>query len=90
MSVINRIDMLMGEARLRGFKTKKMLGLEVEDMELSVENKDEKAFQKILHKYLSKVDPKVSLNVVDAIVKLSDREALALYDELSDLNYEDK
>ena len=87
MSVIDRIDMLVSEARLRGFKTKKKLGLEIENMDAEVEDRDVLFFQKILNKYLSKVDPRSDMNIVDAIVKLSDSEALALYDELSDLHY---
>jgi hypothetical protein len=86
MDIIKKIDVMV-EGKLRGFKNKKFLGLEIEDMEMFVEMSDKKKFKKIINRYLDVVDPKGKMNVVDAVLKLSDRDALALYDELSDLRY---
>jgi hypothetical protein len=86
MDIIKKINVMV-EGKLRGFKNKKFLGLEIEDMELFVEMADKKKFKKIINRYLDVVDPKGKMNVVDAVLKLSDRDALALYDELSDLRY---
>jgi hypothetical protein len=86
MDIIKKIDVMV-EGKLRGFKNKKFLGLEIEDMEMFVEKADSNKFKKIINRYLDVVDPKGKMNVVDAVLKLSDRDALALYDELSDLRY---
>ncbi len=89
MSVINRIDMLISEAKLRGFKDKKALGLEIEDMEMNVDNADKKKFSKTLDVALKKVDPEMQLSIVKAIIKLKDRDAVALYDNLLQFSYKD-
>jgi uncharacterized protein YeeX (DUF496 family) len=87
MSVINRIDMLVSEDRLRGFKDKKEIGLEIEDMEMNIEDKDKKKFTRLLDTTLKKVDPEMQLSIVKAVIKLKDRDAIALFDKLSDLHY---
>lgn len=86
MSIIDKIDdMLVSEAKLRGFKDKKALGLEIEGMAMNVEAKDEKKFNAVLDKALKKIDSELS--VVGAIEKLKDRDAVALYDALLDFHY---
>ncbi len=89
MSVLDKIDeMLLSEAGgLRGFKNKKALGLEIEGMAMDVEAKDEKKFNAILNSALKKIDDELS--VVDAIMRLKDKDAMTLYDRLSDLHYMD-
>jgi len=72
---------------IRGFKNKKELGAEIEDMDMNIEDKDRKKFDSILNKALSKIDP--DLAIIDAVQKLSDRDAQNLFDELSTLHYEE-
>jgi len=88
MSVIDRIDKFMvTEAKLRGFKNRKALAMEIEDMDAKVENRDVLKFQLILNKYLRNID--ITLSVGEAVMKIKDRDAVALYDELLDLHYND-
>jgi len=90
MSVINRIDRLvLTEAKIRGFKNKLEMGHKIEHLDGLVEPKDTLKFDKILNKYLDKVDPKSKFDIATAISKLKDRDAMALWDELHDLNYYD-
>ena len=78
---------MMVESKLRGFKNRKALAMEIEDMEGKVEKKDSLKFQLILNKYL--VDQDITLSVIEAVLKLKDRQIVALYDELLDLHYDD-
>ena len=49
MSILDKIDkMLLSEAKLRGFKDKKALGLEIEDMEMNVIDREVLKFTKII------------------------------------------
>jgi hypothetical protein len=90
MSVIDKIDdMLLGEAKLRGFKDKKALAAEIEDMDANVIDREVLKFTGILEKYLKKVDPKPQWSIAKAVMLLKDRDAVALYDELLDLHYND-
>ncbi len=90
MSILDKIDkMLLSEGKLRGFKDKRELGLEIENMEMNVEPRDKKELSRILNKALKRVDPEMQLSVVKAIMKLKDRDAANLYDELLDLHYND-
>ena len=90
MSVIDRIDKFMvTEAKLRGFKDKKALAAEIEDMDNKVETKHMLKFEKVLNKYLDKIDPKSKFDIAHAITLLKDRDAIALYDELLQFSYED-
>jgi hypothetical protein len=86
MDIIKRINMMV-ESKLRGFKNRKALAMEIEDMEWKVEKKDSLKFQLILNKYL--VDQDITLSVIEAVLKLKDRQIVALYDELLDLHYDD-
>lgn len=88
MDIIKRINMMV-EGKLRGFKNKKALADEIEKMDGRVEAKDTLKFDKILNKYLDKVDPDAKLDMAQAVSKLKDRDAVALYDELLDLHYND-
>ena len=88
MSVIDKIDeMLLSEAKLRGFKNRKALAMEIEDMDAKVEDRDVLKFQKILNHYLREID--ITLSVKEAVMKIKDRDAVALYDELLTLHYND-
>jgi len=88
MSVIDRIDKFMvTEAKLRGFKNRKALAMEIEDMDAKVESRDVLKFQLILNKYLRNID--ITLSIAEAVMKIKDRDAVALYDELLDLHYND-
>lgn len=90
MSVIDKIDrILLSEAKLRGFKDKKALGLEIEDMEMNVDDADKKKFSKVLDTALKKIDPEMQLSIVKAVIKLKDRDAVALYDNLLQFSYKD-
>ena len=88
MSVIDKIDeMLLSEAKLRGFKNRKALAMEIEDMDAKVQDRDVLKFQKILNHYLREID--ITLSVKEAVMKIKDRDAVALYDELLTLHYND-
>jgi len=87
MDIIKKINVIIESNKLRGFKSKKALGLEIEGMAMNVEAKDEKKFNAVLDKALKKIDSELS--VVGAIEKLSDRDAVALYDALLDFHYMD-
>jgi hypothetical protein len=88
MSIIDRIDKFMvTEAKLRGFKDKKALAAEIEDMDANVIDREVLKFTGILEKYLRKVDPEPQWSIAKAVMKLKDRDAVALYDELLDLHY---
>ena len=89
-TIIGWSEKEVSEAKLRGFKNKKALADEIEKMDGRVEAKDTLKFDKILNKYLDKVDPDAKLDMAQAVSKLKDRDAVALYDELLDLHYEDK
>jgi hypothetical protein len=86
---INELVVVTGH-KLRGFKSKKAMGKEIEKMEWDVEHKDILKFDKILNKYLDKVDPKSKFDIATAISKLKDKDAVALYDELLNLHYKDE
>jgi hypothetical protein len=77
----------MKKDKLRGFKDKKEIGLEIEDMEMNIEDRDKKKFTRLLDTVLKKVDPEMQLSIVKAVIKLKDRDAIALFDKLSDLHY---
>ena len=87
MTITDRIDKYLNEG-LRGFKNKKELGDEIEDMDINVESKGKKKFDKILNSYLKKVDPNNDLSIVDAVQKLDDRKAQNLIDDLLELHYD--
>ena len=85
MSIIDRIDRLV-EVQQR-FSNVKELGQEIEHMDTYVEEKDRKKFNKIMEKYLSKVDPKNDMSILDAVQKLGMKKAKTMYDEMLDLHY---
>jgi hypothetical protein len=88
MNVINKIDKLLDEGtNPQGFKDTKELGMEIEDMDDKVEDKDVLKFQKILHKYLDKIDPKSNLSILQAVQKLGMNKGMKMYYDLLDLHY---
>jgi hypothetical protein len=90
MSVIDRIDdMLLSEAKLRGFKDKKALAAEIEDMDANVIDREVLKFTGVMEKYLKKVDPEPQWSIAKAVMKLKDRDAVALYDDLLQFSYKD-
>ena len=72
---------------IRGFRNKLALGDEIEVMDSTIEKKDRKKFDKILGSYLDKFDVEGNLSIRDCVNKLSNKEAINLYDELTDLHY---
>jgi len=86
MSIINKIDEMLDEIQ-QGFSNVKELGQEIEHMDTYVEEKDRKKFDKIMDKYLNKVDPKNELSILQAVMKLGMKKGLKMYNELLDLHY---
>lgn len=68
-------------------KKKVELADEIEDMDLSVDDKDRTAFDKVLNAAIKKVDPRNELTIKDAVMKLSDKDIQNLMDDLSDFSY---
>jgi hypothetical protein len=87
MNILDKIDKMIGEKQVQGFSNTKELGKEIEHMDTYVENMDRKKFDKILSKYLDKVDPKNDLSISQAVMKLGMKKGLQMYNELSDLHY---
>ena len=85
MRIDEKIDKYLGG--LRGFTNKRELAREIEDMDIEVENKDRKKFNAILNPVLRKIDPKGDMDIALIITKLSDSEAIFLYDRLMNLHY---
>jgi hypothetical protein len=84
MSILDRINEVLQQ---QGFSNALELGQEIEDMDSNVENKDRSKFDKILDKYLKRVDPKSDMSILQAVKKLGIRKGLTMYNELSDLHY---
>jgi hypothetical protein len=87
MSILDKIDKMISEKQVQGFNDALELGQEIEDMDVNVEPKDRSKFDKILDKYLKKVDPKSDMSILQAVKKLGMRKGLAMYNELLDLHY---
>ena len=86
MNITEKINKYLNES-LRGFRNKLALGDEIEVMDSTIERKDRKKFDKILGSYLDEIDAEGGLSIRDCVNKLSNKEAINLYDDLSDLHY---
>lgn len=86
MSVIDKIDEIINEVQQK-FSNTKELGKEIEYMDEWVEDKDVLRFQKILNKYLNKIDPRSEMSILQAVQKLGMKKGLQMYNELLDLHY---
>jgi len=65
------------------------IGETIEDLDMTVEKKDRKKFDKILNKALNKIDPNNELTIKDAVNNMNKRDAKYLLDDLLTLHYDD-
>lgn len=69
-------------------ENKKSIADEIEDMDANVSSKDRNKFDSVLNKALKKIDPKNDLSIADAVMKMSDREAKKLLNDLLEFTYD--